>query len=164
MWKVKLSTLIEQKRGFGLASKWRAKSARCCAPIDAQGQRRVCGARLLVTQGLRVTHANPPRTPPLPISGDAGLALGKHHVHGAWGTRVEASVRLLLELRSDAQRRGDPAAAKAVIFSRHEPTLKLLASACAMNRVSCTSLDKMSSEVLALFCSSPNLQAEESRT
>ena len=56
-------------------------------------------------------------------------------IHGAWGSRVDAVVRLLLQLRVRARALGDAAAAKCVVYSRHEQVLRLLAAACAMNRI-----------------------------
>mgnify|MGYP001982710462 CR=1 FL=1 len=180
-WSLKLSTVIDYERGV-----LKARKARCCAPL-ANGT--ICGKPLVLTKGLRVTHCNPARAPPLPtvdtpsrreppltvdltldepedgvsfLEEDGGGvssvngghlsrcqplsapssysrdAMSTHCMHGYWGTRVEMAVRLLLEIRRRADVAGDRASAKAVVFSRFEQTLALLARACAMNGVSAT--------------------------
>ena len=86
-----------------------------------------------------MTHCNPPRAP-MALAARApgawdGAWDGARVVHGVWGARVEAAVRLMLELRARAEAAGDAGGAKVVVFSRFEQTLSLLARACAMHAI-----------------------------
>ena len=84
--------------------------------------------------------------------------IGRIGVRGAWGSRIEQAIRLLLSLRAMAQQSRDPAACKAVIFSRMEPVLRLLARACAMNGVLYATYDAALGQSEA-FRSDPHMQA-----
>ena len=81
-------------------------------------------------------------------------------LYGSWGSRVDAVVRLLTTFRESAPA-ADPAAAKTVVFSRHEPLLRLLTSACAMNGVRATRFGSGGHEhnELGTFISDPFIQA-----
>ena len=116
-WRHKLSTTIDQA---GPRGGWRARKARCCAPLPCGG---VCGAPLMQTRALRVTRCNPPHAPELPAAGAPARALAGHAVHGYWGSRVEQAVRLLLRLRAGEAKAAD---AKAVVYTRLEPTVRPL--------------------------------------
>ena len=153
-WSTTMSTTIE--RGAN-AHTFHARKARCCAPLAGGG---VCGRPLSDTAALRVTgcRARVPRygahhelgataalcvgasstlggAAPLPPPSPAVAHAPLMPLHGSWGSRVEMVVRLLLSLRAAAEAAGDSAAAKAVVFSRHEAVLRLLQAACAMNGV-----------------------------
>ena len=148
-WSDIISTSIEHHRG-----KWYARKARCCAPLSGGRQ---CGRPLLETQGLRITACHPRiarRVGPADAVGSWGAApsasedeaassapIHRFGVRGAWGSRVEQAIRLLLSLRAEAYRRSDAAAAKAVVFSRMEQVLKLLSRACAMNGIMYSTYD-----------------------
>ena len=186
-WSEVMSTEINRAN----AHTFRARKARCCAPMEGGG---VCGKVLLEAQALRVTgcRCRMPRYStvhdgqPTETAG-AGRPEGCHegaraeshmrrpsdggppsHVdispvalHGSWGSRVDSVVRLLLALRESSRQAGDVAAAKAVIFSRHEPLLKLLTSACAMNGVHAARFGQggHTHGELADFVSVPTMQA-----
>jgi hypothetical protein len=181
-WSEVISTQIERHG----AHTFRARKARCCAPLEGGG---ICGKPLSEAQALRVTGCRRrlPRyrhdddvtagaadehgatQPPPPVAsaaaaegsaagGPGGSALPRAvaptaaradgagpssglvdlrrvGLHGSWGSRVEAVVRLLLALRDTSASVGDACACKAVVFSRHEQLLHLIDRACAMNGV-----------------------------
>ena len=158
-WAAKLSTTIDVSSRGTL----RARRATCCAPI-ADGKR--CNRVLSANQGLRVTHCNPPRAP-MALAARApgawdGAWDGARVVHGVWGARVEAAVRLMLELRARAEAAGDAGGAKVVVFSRFEQTLSLLARACAMHAIRTASSGGARGSLqheVSLFCAEPAVQA-----
>ena len=159
-WRLKLSTTIDQAaRGHG----WRARKARCCAPM-ADGS--ACGAVLLQTRGLRVTRCNPPHAAELQAA-DAATRIAPQRtvehvrVHGYWGSRIEQAVRLLLRLREEATAGRDEAAAKAVVYTRIDTTARLLQAACVMNGVTCAVPSGGGAEAqqqIAAFKEQPQLQ------
>ena len=175
-----MSTTIDRTtRGNGM----RIGKARCCAPLPGGGS---CQRVLSEAQALRVTGCRargtrylPPScfpcarpaaaaasAPAGPISATALAApplvdVRSTLLHGSYGSRVDLVVRLLLALRREASRTDDPASCKCVIFSRHEPLLRLMDAACAMNGVSAARFGTSGhqhSEV-ATFLTDPTMQA-----
>ena len=161
-WSEIMSTQIERAS----THTFRARKARCCAPLVGGV---TCGKVLSEAQALRVTGCRPrmPRYTTAPCTATATRPAPSHlhtagvPLHGSWGSRVDTVVRLLLALRASAADLGDAAAAKAVIFSRHEPLLKLLATACAMNGVRAArfGLGGQQHNELADFVSDKTIQA-----
>ena len=160
-----------------------ASARHCCAPLPGGGS---CQRVLSEAQALRVTGCRargtrylPPScfpcarpaaaaasAPAGPISATALAApplvdVRSTSLHGSYGSRVDLVVRLLLALRREASRTDDPASCKCVIFSRHEPLLRLMDAACAMNGVSAARFGTSGhqhSEV-ATFLTDPTMQA-----
>ena len=168
-WSAKLSTRIEQSRG----RRWKVHSARCCAPLPGGG---TCSQPLRLVAGMRLTACNPPRAPPRPVGGgwaELRPRFAAQAVHGSLGSRVETALRLLLALKAHAAESGmPPAAAKAVVFSRHEATLSLLRHGCALNGISAVSLSAAcgsfvgtsgragaTTQEVARFCTDESIQA-----